>query len=324
MRAVRFHEHGGADTLCVEDVPAPEVGPGEVLVEVQAAGVNHVDTLFREGIFDPPGLPAIPGSDFAGVVIDVGEGVEGVEAGDRVLGAGLGGDRPGSYAEVVRAPADRVAHLPDGVPFTVGAAMGHVGVAAWQAVVHHGEVEPGQCCLVHGGGGGLGHIAVQLAAIAGATVVTTASSDDTRARLLDLGADAAFDYRRDDLWAAIVDTARPDLIVDYHFDRYAHADIEQVTHGGRIVVLEYTTEAGGSVTIDQAVLRAGILKDVRLQLMGIFNGDIGSVLGRLVDLVDRGRLHIEVADTYDLATAPEVHRALVEESHHGKLVLEVA
>jgi len=111
-----------------------------------------------------------------------------------------------------------------------GPAMGHVGVAAWQAVVHHGSLEPAETCLIHGGGGGLGHIAVQLAAAAGATVITTDRSAETRQRLEDLGADATFDFRHDDLADAVLGVGQPDLIVDYHFDHYVEFDIENVAH----------------------------------------------------------------------------------------------
>ncbi len=324
MRAVRYHEHGGTDVLSVDDVERPEPGVDELLVETRAVGINHVDTLFREGIFTPAELPAIPGSDFAGVVADVGSRVTDYEVGDRVFGAGLGGDRQGSYAEYVTAPTDRVAPLPPDVEFVEGAAMGHVGTAAWQAVVHHGDLEPAETCLIHGGGGGLGHIAVQLAASTGATVITTEAAEETRDRLEELGADATFDFRRDDLADAVLDVGQPDLVVDYHFDRYVDFDVRNVAHGGRISVLEFSTETGGEATIDQSTLRAGILKDVDIQLIGIFNADVSAVLGRLGKLASRGELQIEIAKTYDdLADAGQAHRDITEETHLGKLVFEL-
>lgn len=323
MKAVRYHEHGGTDVLAVEDVERPEPGVDEVLVETRAIGINHVDTLFREGIFTPPELPATPGSDFAGVVADVGDRVTDYGVGDRVHGAGLGGDRQGSYAEYVTAPTDRVAHLPDDVGFAEGAGMGHVGVAAWQAVVHHGDLEPAETCLIHGGGGGLGHIAVQLAAATGATVITTEAAEETRRSLEDLGADATFDFRRGDLEDAVLDVGRPDLIVDYHFDRYVDFDVRNLAHCGRISLLEFSTEEGGEATIDQSTFRAGVLKDVDIQFVGIFNADIGTVLGRLGTLASRGDLHVEIAGTYDLADAARAHRDIAEEVHHGKLVFEL-
>lgn len=323
MQAVRYHEHGGTGVLSVEEVERPEPEDDELLIETHAIGINHVDTLFREGIFTPRKMPAIPGSDFAGTVAAIGDRVTEYAVGDRVHGAGLGGDRQGSYAEYVTAPTDRVAPLPADVGFAEGAAMGHVGTAAWQAVVHHGDLEPAEVSLIHGGGGGLGHIAVQLAASMGATVITTEANEKTRQRLENLGADATFDFRRDDLADAVLDVGQPDLIVDYHFDRYVDFDIQNVAHGGRISVLEFSTETGGEATIDQSTLRAGILKDVDIQLIGIFNADIGSVLGRLGTLVSRDELHIEIAKTYELADAARAQHDIAEDVHHGKLVFDI-
>lgn len=322
MRAVQYHEHGGEDVLQVEDVERPQPAAGEILVETKAIGVNHVDTLFREGIFPPPGLPAIPGSDFAGIVAEVGEQVTEYEVGDRVNGAGLGGDRPGTYAEYVTAPVERVAPLPDAVGFEEAAAMGHVGVAAWQAVIHHGDLKPAKTCMIHGGGGGLGHIAVQLAATTGATVITSEAEEETRQRLLELGADATFDFRRDDLAEAVLEIDEPDLIVDYHFDNYVDFDLVNVAHGGRITVLEFTPEEGGEATIAQSTLRQALLKEVTIQLVGIYNADISNVLGSLSKLTAQGDLQIEVAGTYDLSDAAQAQHDIVEELFLGSVVME--
>lgn len=324
MRAIRYHEHGGTEVLSIDDIERPEPGFDELLVDNRAVGINHVDTLFREGIFTPASLPAIPGSDFAGVVAGVGEGVTDYEAGDRVHGAGLGGSRQGSYAEYVTVPTNQAAPLPDAVGFLEGAAMGHVGVAAWQAVVHHGRLEPAETCLIHGGGGGVGHIAVQLAAAAGGIVITTEAAEDTRRRLEELGADATFDFRRDDLADAILGVAEPpDLIVDYHFDNYIDFDVRNIAHGGRISVLEFTGEQGGEAVLEQSAFREGVLKDVDIQLVGIFNGDIDAVLRRLSTLVAEGELDIEIAERYDLHEAAQAQLDIVEETHYGKLVFDL-
>lgn len=323
MRAIRFHEHGGENVLSLDELDRPEPADDELLVENRAAGINHVDTLYREGIFTPPGLPAIPGSDFAGVVAEVGDRIEGFAVGDRVHGAGLGSSRPGTYAEYVTAPRDQVAPLPDGVSFEVGAAMGHVGVAAWHGLIDLGEPNPGDVFLVHGGGGGVGHIAVQLAADAGMTVITTESAESTRERLLELGADVALDFRREDLEEAILEIATPTHILDYFFDLYLEFDIENVAPDGHISVLEYSTEEEGEATIPQSTLRQGILKDVTIQLSGIYNADILDVLPRLTDLYTRGRLDVLIAGEYDLEDAAAAHRDIVEEVQLGTLIFSL-
>ena len=321
MRAIRHHEHGGTEVLQVEDIDRPEPDVNEVLVETKAIGLNHVDTLFREGIFKPASLPAIPGSDFAGIVAAVGDRVTEFEVGDRVHGAGLGGNIPGSYAEYVTAPSDMVVHLPEEVSFEKGAAMGHVGVAAWHAVVNHGDLEPGETCLIHGGGGGVGHIAVQIAAAAGATVITTGAKESTRDKLEEIGADYTFDFRRDDLAEAITSVANPDLIIDYHFDNYIEFDILNIAHGGRICVIEYSAEEGSEATLPQQTLRAGLMKDVDIQLIGVYNADIGNVLSRLGKLVAQGDLEIEIAETYDLEDIARAQEELVNKTALGSRVL---
>jgi NADPH2:quinone reductase len=321
MRAIRHHEHGGTEVLQVDEVDRPDPDVNEVLVETKAIGLNHVDTLFREGIFQPASLPAIPGSDFAGIIAAVGDCVTEFEVGDRVHGAGLGGNIPGSYAEYVTAPKGMVVHLPEEISFEKGAAMGHVGIAAWHAVVNHGDLEPGQTCLIHGGGGGVGHIAVQIADAAGATVITTGAEESTRDKLEEIGADYTFDYRREDLAEAITSVANPDLIVDCHFDNYIQFDILSIAHGGRICVIEYSAEEGSEATLPQSTLRAGLMKDVDIQLIGVYNADISIGLKRLGKLAAQADLQIEIAATYDLEDAAQAQEELVNKTVLGSRVL---
>ena len=316
MRAVRYHEHGGSDVLQVDDIDRPEPEPGEVRVEVRAAGVNPVDTYFREGSYQPPELPMIPGSDFAGVVDAVGEEVEAFEPGDRVFGTGLGNDRQGTYAEHAVAPTDRLAHLPDDASFAEGAAVALVGVTAWRALVDHAELEPAETCLVHGGNGGVGHVAVQIAVASGAKVLTTAS-EDSHADLTELGADATFDYARDDLADAVVAAGRPDAILDHRLDDYLDFDAEVGTRGVRVVGIGNTQPEAGFDNI--AAARA---KEMQLQLMSMYNTpDMSAVLEKLARLMDAGDLRPEVAREYDLDQAAEAQEAVLDDSFLGKLVL---
>ncbi|MFB6270899.1 MAG: alcohol dehydrogenase catalytic domain-containing protein, partial [Halobacterium sp.] len=171
MRAVRLAEHGGPDVLHVDDVERPSPGPGEVLLEVAAAGVNPVDTYFREGSYDPVGLPFTPGVDYAGTVVETGPDVEGFEVGDDVYGTGIGNaSYQGAYAEYAVVPTDRTVALPDGVDLTEAGAAGVAAVTAWRALVDHGDLDPAEDALIHGGSGGVGHAAVQIAAAVSARV----------------------------------------------------------------------------------------------------------------------------------------------------------
>jgi len=316
MRAVRYHEHGGPNVLQVDEIDDQDPGQGEVRIDVEAAGVNPVDTYFRTGEYPVDSLPMISGSDVAGVVDAVGEGVEEFAVGDRVFATGLGNlGRQGTYAEAVIAPVDALAELPEAVSFSEGAAMSLVGVTAWQAFVYHAGLEPGEACLVQSGSGGVGHVAVQLADAMGARVLTTAS-ETHHDHLRDLGADAVFDYRRDDLEEAVADVAAPDVILETITNEYFGMDARIAATGGRIVGI-------GNTDSEAAVpMSASKPKDLRFQMMTMYNTpDIGEALSRLAYLAETGQVVPEVARTYDLDEAAEAQRAVLEDSFLGKLVL---
>ena len=325
MRAVRYHEHGGPETLVVDEIERPEPGDDEVLVAVEAAGVNPVDTYFREGSYQPADLPMIPGSDLAGVVESVGPNVTEFESGDRVFGTGLGNDRQGTYAEYAVAPTDRIAHLPDAVGFDEGAAVALVGVTAWRALIDHADLRPAETCLIHGGSGGVGHVAVQLAAATGASVVATAS-EEYHDHVRDLGADAVLDYRRDGLAEAVAEatdgdvtaaSSGPDVILDHRLDDYLQFDADVAAKGARIVAIGNTDTAAGFDNVPAA--RA---KELTFVLMSMFNTpDLSAVLVRLARLMEAGDLTAEIAGTYGFDEADEAQQAVLEDSFVGKLVL---
>ncbi len=312
MRTIRYHETGGPETLAIEAVDRPDPGCSDVLVEVRAASVNPVDVSFREGEY-PTDLPATAGMDVAGVVAATGADVTAVEAGDRVCATGVGG----AYADYALAPAGNVAVLPDAVSFAEGAAVGLAGVTAWQAVVHYGSPTPTETVLLHGGSGGVGHVGVQLAALAGAQVVATAGAEDRRERVRELGADAALDYDRDDLGTAVREVGTPDLVVDHRPETYFELDIDLLSAGGTLVLIEGEFPETGSAVRSR-------IKDLTIQAAsGLNAADVGAVLGDLVGLVAAGRLTVEVARTYPLEEAAEAQRAVVEDRYVGKLVVDL-
>ncbi|MFB6266080.1 MAG: NADPH:quinone reductase [Halodesulfurarchaeum sp.] len=317
MRAVRYHEHGGPDVLTLDEVDRPEPREDEVLVEVHAAGVNPVDTYFREGSYAPGVMPMTPGSDLAGEVVATGPEVGRFGAGDRVFGTGLGRDRQGTYAEYALGPEDHLASLPDGVSFVEGAAVALVGVTAWRALVHHAGLEPAETCLIHGGAGGVGHVAVQLADASGAHVLTTARPEYAD-RLGRLGADDVFDYRLGDLADAVVEAGRPAVVLDHRLDEYLQFDATVATPGARVIGIGNTQPAAGFEDI--AAARG---KEIELRLMSMFNTpDFGAVLDRLGSLMADGRIVPDVARTYDLEEAADAQRDVMAESFFGKLVVE--
>jgi NADPH2:quinone reductase len=323
MRAVRYHEHGGTDVLQVEEVETPEPGRGEIRIAVEAVGVNPVDTYFREGAYEPPELPMIPGSDLAGIVDAVGEGVEDFAEGDRVFGTGLGNDRQGTCAEQVLAPVDRIARLPRSISFAEGAAGALVGVTAWRALIDHAGLDPAESCLVHGGSGGVGHVAVQLGNAVGATVLTTAS-ETYHDRLRSLGAASVFDYRREDLSAAVADAAGGeregvDAILDHRLDQYLQFDATVAATGCRVAGIGNTIPEAGFE--DVAAARAA---ELELHLMSMYNTpDMSSVLADLARLMERGDVLPDVAQSYGLDDVAEAQRAVAEDSFFGKLIVEL-
>lgn len=319
MRAIRFHEHGGTDVLQLDDdVDEPTPTAHEVLVRVRAAAINPVDTYFREGSYQPADLPWIPGVDFAGEVAASGDGVDRFDEGDRVFGTGLGNNHPGTYAEYTTSPEDRIAHLPDEVDFTAGAAIGVAGVTSWRSLIDHGDLQAAETVLIHGGSGGVGHTAVQVAAAAGAHVLAT-TNPDYSSELEELGADVVFDYARDDLAEAVQDAGSPDVILDHRLDDYLDFDATVAHTGTRVVGIGNTVPEAGWDNV--AAARA---KDIRLTLMSMFNTPrMADHLEKLARLMAAGDITPHVARSYDLADAADAQRDVMEESFLGKLVLDV-
>ena len=320
MRAVRLSEHGGPDVLQVETVDRPDPGASEVLVEVAAAGVNPVDTYFRDGSYEPVGIPFTPGVDFAGTVVETGTDVAGFEAGDRVFGTGVGdANTQGAYAEFVSVPDDRVVHLPSDADLTEAGAAGVAAVTAWRALIDHAGLDPAEYCLVHGGSGGVGHAAVQVGAAVSARVVTTAAPDyhDT---LDALGAETVLDYGREDLADAVRDAADGgvDVVLDHRLDDYLQFDADVAATGARVVGIGENSPDPG-FTNDGAARS----KDVSYQFMSMFNTpDLRVPLRGVGHLLSTDGLSIEIARRYDLAEAGEAQRAVMADSFMGKLVIE--
>ncbi|WP_277555246.1 NADPH:quinone reductase [Halobaculum limi] len=318
MRAVRFHEHGDESVLQVEEVDRPEVDSDEVLVEVASAGVNPVDTYFREGSYEPYGLPAIPGVDAAGTAVEVGDAVGGIEEGDAVYATGLSSTIPGGYAEFVAVPDDRIAVLPDDADLVAAGGAGVAAVTAWRALIQHANLRPAESVLIHGGSGGVGHAAVQVAAATGATVIATAAPEYHDA-VADLGADAVLDYDRDDLADAVTEVAGGgvNVVLDHRLDEYLGFDAEVAAQSARVVGIgENDPEIGFPVS---AAARG---KDLNLQLMSMFNTpSLADALNDLASLWGDD-LTIEVARSYDLEEAAAAQSDVMTDSFLGKLVIE--
>ncbi|MCQ4333190.1 NADPH:quinone reductase [Natronomonas sp. F2-12] len=319
MRAVRLSEHGGPEALRVEETDRPDPGADQLLVEVDAAGVNPVDTYFRDGSYEPVGLPFTPGVDFAGTVVECGDGVEGFDVGDRVYGTGIGnGGFQGAYAEYAAVPTDRVVELPGSASMVEAGAAGVVACTAWRALIDHADLDPAEYCLVHGGSGGVGHVAVQIASAVNARTITTAAPEyhDT---ISGFGADTVLDYGRDDLADAVIEASDGgvDVVLDHRLEDYLQFDADVAAEGATVVGIGENDPAPAFSNV--AGPRA---KDVRYQFMSMFNApDLRVLLGGVAHLLSEG-LSVEIARSYDLEEAPQAQRDVMNDSFLGKLVIE--
>lgn len=323
MRAVRYHRHGGTETLQLDTIDKPEPASNEILIEVHGAGINPVDTYFREGTYEPYSLPMIPGIDAAGEVVAVGDNAD-FSPGESVMATGIGNTHDGGYAEYAVIPTDRVVSLPSGVDTVAAGAAGVVGVTAWRALIDHANLQVGDRCLIHGGSGGVGHIAVQLAAAAGAQVITTARPE-YHDKLRTLGADVVLDYSREDLADAVsaaaeVVAGRPagvDVILDHRLDEYLQFDASVAANGCRVVGIGENDPAVG---FDPSSAARGT--ELSLTMMSMFNTpDLREPLSQIATLLETGKVEIQIAERYPLAEVGEAHRAVMEDSFLGKLVL---
>ena len=327
MRIVRYHEFGDPDVLRLEEIPQPDPEPDEVLIETDAIGVNPCDVLRRKGLWEDE-LPLISGSDIAGTVEVAGDQVDKFDVGDRVFGtvprlnvSGTRGDRQGTYADYVVVREDRLALLPNGVAAATGAGLGLVGITAWRALRHFGDLEPGDICLIHGGSGGVGHVAVQLASTLGATVLSTASNPRMGV-VRDFGADEVFDYAQsvDSLQTAVSTVAEDgvDIVLDHKIGDYIQFDINISGYGGTVVAIGNNYD---NPTIDDFTEAIG--KDVTIQPMDMFNEpNIDEVLRRLSMLLQQDRLEINVADSFTLENASKAHQAVENDSFVGKIIIK--
>ncbi len=326
MRAARYHEGGGPDVLQIDTIDRPDPGDEEVLIAVATASINPVDAKRRQAGGGP--LPKTTGSDFAGVVEEIGDDIREFEPGDRVFGTGLhtGRFQGGSFADYVVAPRDIVARLPESVSFASGAGIALVGVTAWRGLVDHAGLQPGESCFVHGGSGGVGHVAVQLACNMGSQVVASAGFPRAKETVQDLGASSVVDYRDDSL----VDKVRSvlpegaDVVFDHRVHEYLQFDVDIAGFGGRVVIYG----GGGDTVVDGRAPRGNELAMHWMSMSNAVNRKgrlppIRSILTKLAELMDSGQLMVEIAKKYELSEAAEMHDAVLNDSFIGKLILTV-
>ena len=339
MKAILFDQPGDESVLYLGDAPDPRPGPGEVRISVRACAVNRADLLQRQGLYPPPpGASPILGLECAGEVAELGAGVSGWRVGDRAMALLAGG----GYAEQVVVHAGSLLPVPAHFTWEQAASLPEVYLTVFLTVFQLGGLEQvsrsdpkaseghreGGTVLVHGGGSGIGTACTQLAKLAGAVVVATAGSDEKCKRCLELGADAAVNYREGDFVAAAQQATGGrgvDVVLDSIGAPYLERNLAALAIGGRLVLIglmggvkteiNLATLLGRRLSVIGSTLRTRSVEE-KAALVAAFRGQFGAALeqGALVPVVDR---------VLPLAQAGEAHRAMKASEHFGKIALSV-
>jgi NADPH2:quinone reductase len=316
MKAIRVHKFGGPEVLQLDDVADPTAGPGQVLVQIKAAGVNPVDTYIRTGTYaQSPALPYIPGGDAAGVVKAVGSGVTRVRPGDRVWVL-----RAGGYAELAACDAAMVQPLPQGLSFAQGAGVGVPYATAYRGLHHKAQGRPGETLLVHGASGGVGIASVQLGVAHGMTVIGTAGTERGRKLVAEHGARHVLDHTAPDYPKRLLEVTEgrgADVILEMLANVNLQKDLDMVAKFGRIVIIGNR----GTVEINP---RGTMAKDAAIHGLVLWNAtptEMASILTALTAGLANGTLRPVVGRELPLAEAAAAHQAVLEPGAYGKIVL---
>ncbi len=330
MRAIVMTRPGSPDVLTEMEMDKPVCADDEILVRIMAAGVNPIDTKLRaNGLYFSDGLPAILGCDGSGVVEQVGQQVTRFEPGDAVYYCYGGlGQAAGNYAEYIAVPERYAAMKPDCLDFIDAAAAPLVLITAWEALFDRARIQGGQKVFIHAGAGGVGHVAIQLAKLAGCEVATTVSSEEKAAVANTLGADLMINYTQQNVTEALLEWTGG-YGVDVAFDTVGGEAFNQLVAA--------TSVYGDMVTIlqlpDNADWKAIRLRNIRVSqelmltpmVLGLKEAaeHHGDILEQCAQFFDAQQLSIFVSDTFALNQAADAHRCIEAGSMAGKLVLAV-
>ena len=323
MRAVVITEPGEPEVLRWLEVPDPEPGPGEVVIEVAASGVNRADLMQREGHYPPPpGAPPYPGLECSGRIRAVGEGVTGWQPGDQVCALLAGG----GYAEQVVVPAGQLLPAPGQLDITLAAAFPETVCTVYSNVFQLAGLTSGETLLVHGGSSGIGTTAIQLGKAFGARVACTAGSAQKLARCRELGADVAINYREEDFVAAVKEAtggAGADVILDIMGASYLARNLDALAVNGRLAIIG--RQGGSRAEIDLGVLQGKRASVYATTLRARPAAEKAEVVAAVRDnvwpLIGTGRLAAIIDRELPMSQAPQAHRAMSASEHIGKILL---
>lgn len=325
MTCVEISQPGGPEVLRTVQRPAPVPGPGEVLVAVEAAGVNRPDMLQRQGRYDPPpGASDLPGLEIAGRVVALGEGVMDWAADDAVCALIAGG----GYAQYCVVPAPQLLPVPKGYGMVEAAAVPETFFTVWTNVFERGALKPGETLLVHGGSSGIGTTAIQLAKAFGAKVFTTAGSAEKCRACEELGADRAIDYKTEDFAAVIQKETGGrgvDVVLDMVGGDYIARDIGIMAPDGRHVSIAFLQGPKVSINMFPVMTKRLTLTGSTLRARSVEEkGRIAAALREKVwPLLEGGTVKPVIHKVFPLEQAAEAHALMESSAHIGKIVMTV-
>lgn len=325
MRAVEISAPGGPEVLKPTRRPMPRPAPGDVLIEVFAAGVNRPDVLQRQGVYPPPpDASDLPGLEVAGRIAAVAEGVTGWGVGDAVCALANGG----GYAEYCTVPAGQCLPMPHGLDFVQAASLPETCFTVWTNVFDRGRLEPGETFLVQGGTSGIGVTAIQMVRAFGNRVFATAGSAEKCAACVELGAEVAINYRTDD-FAEVVKQATGgrgvDVILDMVGGDYVPRELKALANDGRLVLIAFLGGAKATVNLADIMVRRLVLtgSTLRARTAAVKANIARSLRDQVWPLIEAGKIRPVVHAVFPLDQAADAHALMESGAHVGKIVLAV-
>jgi NADPH2:quinone reductase len=322
MRAVRCLVHGSLDNLVVEDLPAPEPGPGEVVIDVQLAAINFPDVLIVNNEYQiKVPAPFIPGSELAGVISTVGDGVTAYQPGDRVFWAGTFG----AFAEQVVAPATSVSRIPDGVAFRTAASFGVVYMTAYHSLRSVAQVQPGEWVSVLGAAGGVGLAAVELAQQLGAHVLAAASTDEKLELCRARGAEAVVNYETEDLKTRTRELTGggADVVIDPVGGQHSEQALRAMRWRGRFVTVGFASGEIPRIPLNLVLLKGMSVIGFEFGSFGVNEPELAERdRAEVLELLADGRIQPYASSVHPLADAAAAFRELAERRATGKVLID--
>jgi putative PIG3 family NAD(P)H quinone oxidoreductase len=325
MRAIEISTPGPPDVLRLVERPAPEPAPGEVLIEVSAAGVNRPDVQQRLGRYPPPpGASALPGLEIAGSVVACGAAVTGWKTGDRVCALVSGG----GYAEYCAAPEGQCLPVPAGLDEVAAAGMPETFFTVWTNVFERARLAKGETLLVHGGSSGIGTTAIQFGVAFGARVLTTAGTAEKCAACERLGAERAINYRTEDFVTEVMQATQGrgvDVVLDMVAGPYVPRNLQVLAVEGRLAIIALLGGSSAEIALMPVMQRRLTITGSTLRPRTV---EQKSAIARALEahvwpLVERGVIRPVVHATFPLARAADAHRLMEAGEHIGKIILTV-